>query len=261
MPFKRGAGATVLPEDLIDGTAELQGINNAGTSPAERWVNRSLRPTPEIMASAPHSYLTGGVADVQRDAASNVRTVRQTTGAGQRTTCLQVPCLNVGVVAGAVGGPVPTRPLRRYSAEYELRWTVRGTAVLEVGAVLSNGMLSFLGTDPAFVLSSDPAVNGGRFTARVRVLPAGAITTLNDTGISPSATTWVRFGCRYTEGLTPLLELLIAGNVVAQREGLAQLPQNTSGSFQSAVFAFGASAVVGTTIERAYSRFRVEEIV
>lgn len=265
MPIIAGGAGTPnnVQSRIIDVVAELQGINNSGTSAAERWVNRAMRPTPDGMSGvASHVYLNGGVQDIQRDVASNVRVVQQTSGAGQRTTQLmQGPVfIPSGAVAGATNGPVPTRPLRRYTAEEVLTWPVRGATVIELGLVFGNGMLTFLGTEPAFVLSSDPGVNAGRFTARVRIAPAGAITTLNDTGISPLTVGWQRFGVRLTEGPSPLLELLIDGLVVASRQGAGQLPVNSSGSFFAGVMGFGCSAAAGTTVQRAYSRYYVDEL-
>lgn len=210
---------------------------------------------------SPFSVLTGGVVSVVRDAASGVRCFQITSGVGQRTTRNQMSVLAVplGSQAG-IGGVVPAwRANRRYTAGIVCRWPVRGPAVIEIGAVNSNGFLTFLGAGAGFILSSDPGVNGGAWTPRVRLVDAGGITTFASTGLTVPVASQQKFEIRYTEGLVPLLEILINGATVAQASGLANLPvaPATNPSFH---FGVGCSAVAGTTLEYSATTYKVEEI-
>lgn len=207
----------------------------------------------------PFQILTGGVSSVVRDAASGTRMFSITSGVGQRTT--RVHTGNLVIPSGqqqGIGTVVPTwRRSRRYTAGIICRWPVRGATILEVGLFQNNGGLTLLGTSPAFVLSSDPGVNAGQWTPRFRTVDAGAITTLSSTGLSPNIATHQRYEVRYTEGPSPLLELLIDGQVVGSL-GLTTMPQApaTQTSFH---FGVGCSAAAGTTLEYVATTYKVEQ--
>ena len=259
-------GGTPVPNDLANALIDLQwealGVQN-GISEANliaTALTRSVQPSFGAQASGNClQLLTGGAVTVVREATTGIRVIQVTSGAGTRTSRLFGTVYTIP--SGAqFGGVVPSyRRMRRYRAGALVMYPVRGASVLETGLVFGNGYLTFLGTAPAFVLSSDPAVNAGRWTARVRQVDAGAITTLNDTGILPSATAFQYYEVQYTEGPVPLLELLINGVTVASISGLASVPA-TTGVALAGAFGFGISIVAGTTMQYAALRYRVEEI-
>jgi hypothetical protein len=100
---------------------------------------------------------------------------------------------------GQVGYPAMSRPLQQYYWRRPVRVPVRGPARIEMGVSLNNGGLSLLGTDPAAVWTSDPALNAGAWTPQFRSTVAGAITTAPATAISPSTTEFQTLGLRLTE--------------------------------------------------------------
>ena len=246
---------------LIDIEWEAQGYHEP-TSEAvfiANGISRGTRYPPQnFNGTSALSVITGGAATIVRDATTGIQYVSVTSGGGTRTTrtgatLYAIPC------GAQFGGNIPSfRRLRRYRAGALIRVPVRGTAILEFGLVLSNGYLTFLGTDPAFVLSSDPGVNGGQWTPRVRQIQAGGITTLASIGVLPNAASFDLIEVQYTEGPVPLLEILRNGVTVATRSGLGVVPTtNTATNFH---FGFGCSAIAGTTIEYAGFRYRIEEL-
>lgn len=248
---------------LYDLTWEFQGIGD-GTSEATLTTvvsSGGRNALLNAMQVLPLQILTGGAAGVSRDAGSGVRVLQVTSGAGQRTTRVTVAglAMPVGAQAG-LGAVIPSwRPNRRYTSGMLCRWPIRGATIIEVGCVTSNGMLTLLGTGPGFILSSDPGVNGGLWTPRVRLVDAGAVTTFASTGLAVPVATEQKFEVRYTEGLVPMLELMINGATVAVTSGLANLPVAiaTNPSFH---FGVGCSAAAGTTLEYSAVTYKVEEL-
>jgi len=249
---------------IIDLAWEFQGILS-GTSEANLTIPVGSSGRNSLLAAMqgalPFTILTGGVATLTKDVGSGVRALQITSGAGSRTTRLMGSPFGVPVGAAAgQGAVIPAwRPNRRYTVGAVLRWPVRGATVIEVGCVNSNGFLTFLGTTPGFVLSSDPGVNGGLWTPRVRLVDAGAITTFASTGLAVPTATAQKIELRYTEGGVPLLEMLINGVTVASAAGMASLPTALVGA-SSFAFGVGCSAAAGTTVEYAAWTYKVEEI-
>lgn len=243
---------------LVDGIVDfLPGIT---TDASVRIYNRAQRQLWGNLATlAPFSFVGGGLS-VVFDAASGMRVSQIVSAGGSRAGALMaaefsIPC---GNALGANNSPQVVRPFRRYTVEANINVAVRGTAVLEFGLVYSNGFLDFLGTDKAYVLVSDPALNAGAWTPRVRLTGGGAITTDASSGQTVVAGTWTRYGIRYTEGPSPLLELTINGATVGSRQGLAAIPAMDAS--QASSFGYGVSAVLGTTIQRGPLRYLIEEL-
>lgn len=125
--------------------------------------------------------------------------------------------------AGAIFPALLGRPLRQYTLTVPCRRTVVGTAVLEFGIGVANGMISLGGSvQPGVVWSSDPAVNAGRLLPRTRRVNAGAIVNGPDSQVDPT-NTWVLLGMRYTEGVTPLVEWLLNGTPMHSISGDAAM--------------------------------------
>jgi hypothetical protein len=85
------------------------------------------------------------------------------------------------------------------------------------------------------------------------------VTTFASTGLAVPVATEQKFEVRYTEGLVPMLELMINGATVAVTSGLANLPVAiaTNPSFH---FGVGCSAAAGTTLEYSAVTYKVEEL-
>lgn len=243
---------------LVDGIADF--VPSATVDASIRLYNRSQRALPIGMVNvSPFAFIGGGLS-VVFDAASGMRVSQIVSAGGSRAGAIMgaefaIPC---GNALGANNSPAVVRPFRRYTVDCNINVTVRGTAVLQFGLVYSTGFLDFLGTDKAYVLVSDPALNAGAWTPRVRLVGGGAITTDATTGQTVVAGTWTRYGVRYTEGPSPLLELTINGAVVASRRGLAAIPAMDAS--QASSFGYGVSAVLGTTMQRGPLRYLVEEL-
>jgi hypothetical protein len=175
---------------------------------------------------------------------------------GATGTCPRVPMAQVFEGANAI--PIPfLRPLRRYTMEGPMRISVAGTAVLEAGFASTNGLLTLLGTELAYVWTSDPAVSGGAWRARYRRISAGGIVNQFQSAVSPA--NWHKLGWRYTEGATPSFEWLIDGVPVAIVTGAANLPV-LAATATPMLPAFAVGTPAGTTMLRAAWRFFVEEI-
>jgi len=249
---------------LFDMAWEFQGIASANneaslTTPVNAGGRNALLNS--MQGVLPFQILTGGVAGVVKDAGSGLRVLQVTSGAGQRTTRVHATPFSVPIGAQAgLGAVIPAwRANRRYTSGALCRWPVRGATIIEIGCVVSNGMLTLLGTGPGFILSSDPGVNGGLWTPRVRLVDAGVVTTFASTGLAVPTAVEQKFEVRYTEGAVPLLELLINGVTVANASGLANVPTSLA-SAPSFNFGVGCSAAAGTTLEYSAMTYKVEEI-
>lgn len=151
------------------------------------------------------------------------------------------------------------RRFRRYTLTVPVRRTVAGTARLEFGLVTSANMVTFAGTPPGVIWSSDPAVNGGRFLPRYRQVGGAGVSDGNDSGFTPDA--WHTLGIRYTEGAAPTLEWMIDENILRTVSGDANMPTFPGGiNWPGFVPGYGISTPAGSTWQFAGGRFHVEEV-
>lgn len=257
-----GPPNAISPNRLIDLDWDFANVENlTGEGVLVTPVNRSAG-TPQVALLAGQivdTSSTGGATSTVADAATRSRFVQVTTGAGVRTTRLLRKC--GGVPSGLRIGVAPTlvsRRLRRYDLSVFLRWPVRGAAVITFGLAITEDASIFAGGGPAFVLSSDPGVNAGEWTPRVKQVDGGGINTGASTQIQPNTANFAKFGIRYTEGTSPLLELLINNVSVSSLQGYGIVPE-TNG-LQQFGLAFGATLVAGTTINYRDYRFICEEL-
>ena len=147
------------------------------------------------------------------------------------------------------------RPLRRYTLTCPVRCSAAGTAIAEFGLATTSGGMTFLGTDPAFVLSSN---GGANWQARYRRTAGGAIVNGVISSIAPTSG-WALLGIRYTEGLDPTIEWLLNGAPFDRITGDAFMPVYTSVAQQLYPF-FGVGTPAGSTYLRSMARFVVEEL-
>jgi hypothetical protein len=205
---------------------------------------------------------TGAGTAIVRDAPTGARLFQLVSSGATRVVMSAnsgYGCSTIGYQFAGAGAPslASLRPLRRYTWRVSLRATVRGAAVAECGAVQSNGLLTLLGSDTGIVWSSDPAVNGGNWTPRYRLVAAGAVTTGADSGI-PFDATFRELAVRFTEGASPLLELLIDEEPLFSLSGLANMPASSASNAHG--LGYGWSQVAGSTMQAAAARFTVEDI-
>lgn len=252
----------INPNRLIDLDWNFANVENlTAEGVLSTPVNRSAG-NPQVVhlqGQAIDSSQTGGAVAGVADATTRSRYIQVTTGAGVRTTRLFRKC--GGVPSGLRIGVAPTlvaRALRRYDLSVFLRWPLRGTAVLTVGLALTEDAAIFAGGGPAFMLSSDPAVNAGEWTPRVKQVDGAGINTGASTQLSPNTVNFAKFGARYTEGASPLLELLINDVSVSSLQGYGVVPETNA--VQSFGLAWGATLVAGTTVNWRDYRFICEEI-
>jgi hypothetical protein len=153
------------------------------------------------------------------------------------------------------------RPFRRYRLDFLVRGTVGpGAADCSCGVSCSDpqGMVTGGGiTHPFVAWVARGALNAGRWTPRVRLVNAGAITDGPDSGISFLLAAYTQLSIVYEEGIIPRIRWLINGREIFQIAGDANMP-NTNGSPQITK-AMGAGAGV-TACRYAETRFRCEEI-
>jgi hypothetical protein len=259
MAYKRGSGTPALVGgtlldvvegfDGFDGSAktssgqvEYQSYNGAG------WgLHVSILPNINGVINVVNNAATGRVLLEFPSAAARVTRVGGATSfsmpAAQR-------------FQDAVSIPeAMLRPFRRYTFTVPVRVTVDGAAAVEIGLASSNGGLTFLGLDPAFVWSATGA--GSAWLPRSRRVTGGGITDGPSSGVL--RTGWHLLGIRYTEGLTPRIEFLLDGATRHTISGDANMPVYAS----TTVFLYpfiGVNAPAGTTLQQSMARFTVEEV-
>ena len=213
-------------------------IATDGTTPR---ILASTSGAPTIVANAGRWWvrLTSAAARVVRDAGGRFP-ADQLFSAAQ-----SVPPTQLG------------RPLQSYSFRVPVRVDTQGTAAIEVGISDDNGILTLLGTNRAFVWTSDAARNGGRWTPRFRRVAAGGITDGPDSGVASSLVT--SLGIRYTEGIPPRIEWLLNGAPFFIIEGDANMPA-TNGVGNLLGCAYGVGTPAGTIVDLADGVYEVRSV-
>lgn len=243
--FKQFSGANTQPRQYVRAPArETAGIvatllqdnvNPAGST----FVEVAGRHVLNIPSAAAVSTRVGNAAD---NVAMPIN--QEFNGAGSMGTALLL-----------------NRPLRQYIFKVPVRRTVAGTARLELGIVTSSNMLTFVGTPPGCIWSSDPAVNAGNFLPRSRQVTAGAITNGPDSGVAPGPTDWHVLGFRYTEGTTPLIEWLLDDVARHLISGDAAMPDFPGGvNPPGFVPGYGISTPAGSTWQFGAASYEVRNI-
>lgn len=250
---------------LVDLVESLDGFNNPSTSNL---------PDAESRAISANTSTTGGVFKIFT-VVSGVPTVAFDATVGRILISFPSGAARVVRMGGGNGSvkipawqrfadplalPIPfLRPLRRYTLLCPQRTTVIGTAVQETGIATTNGGLTMLGAEPAYVWASDPAVSGGAWRARYRRITAGAIVEVATVAEIPTVNLWQELGIRYTEGPVPTIEWLLNGVPRAIISGDAVMCALTGVATPLAPFQ-GVNTPAGTTIQSAACRVIVEEI-
>jgi len=159
-----------------------------------------------------------------------------------------------------VNAPPLNRAPRSYTFLVPVRITVAGTARVQIGLSNGPGMLDFVGTPPAAVWSSDPAVNAGRWLPRFRRLNAGAIVNGPDSGIT--ATAWHLLGLRYSERTTPSIEWLLDSVPRHLVAGDADMPplQGPGIFYPGFVPSYGVFTPAGTTVQFGAALFELRNL-
>lgn len=129
------------------------------------------------------------------------------------------------------------------------------------GAVSSLAAHAFAG----YELLSDSTINGGRWTARVRLADAGGIVTLGDSGVDPAGgTTQTHIEMRYDATTNPRLSFLINGVELASSvlQGVANLPVFTgSGAWPGLAQGLAVGGGAAQKDRQRQTRFRIEQLV
>jgi len=186
-----------------------------------------------------------------------------TGNASAQATSFSVPLARKFALAAGIPAALLAR-FRRYRVDFLARITTIGTAEavcgmgVDIAALVNNN-------NPACMWSSRPAVNAGRWTPRMRLVTAGAITDGAESGVSPypgvsSVSGWNKLSVVYEEGILPRVRWLINEREVFQIAGDASLPTLAAASTSNFLLTKGLSAPAGTTVEYAATRFRCEEL-
>ena len=123
--------------------------------------------------------------------------------------------------------PATSQMKLRYQHECVLFRTTPLVALAPLAfGVMANATPSELSdtTAPGYECVSRSDVNGGRWTVRVRLTTAGALTVLADTGINPAVTPQIHIALRYEHLITPRLAFWINGTEYGALSGLAAMP-------------------------------------
>lgn len=258
MAYKRGSGIPQLAGGIVlDAVEGFDGYDASGATTAGQVEYRSYAGGgwPQHPTLTPN---ISGVITVVADAASGRILLRYVSAAARvvrvgGATSFKFPMAQRFNDANSVPETM-LRPFRRYTYAVPVRITVAGAPAVEIGVATSNGGLTFLGNDPAFVFSSS---GGANWLPRSRRVTAGGIT---DGPISSAAVAaWHLLGIRYTEGLTPRIEWMIDGATVHFIQGDAQMPVYASAT--NLLYPFqGVNSPAGTTFEVSMARLTVEEL-
>lgn len=164
-----------------------------------------------------------------------------------------------------------SRPVTaRYPQVFQLEALLRRTTPLVALAPLSfsvawtGGVVSELSdtTSAGYELVSRSDVNGGRWTVRVRLADAGALTVVQDTGIDPATTTILHAAMRLEYTTNPRLLWVLNGLEFGILQGLANLPFAASNSLQVVGLCQGLSVGggVGQLDNSSQTRYRIIEL-
>lgn len=246
---------------ILDLTEELDGIGNSTAVQTLATLNRGngaqLIPTPTAVLSTVIN------APVSAFDATIGRTVRQFPSGASANGLLSASYRpQLSVLYSAVGAPsiASLPPLLEQRFSIPVRRTVAGTAKFQMGFVQSNGMLGFVGTLAGLVWESDPAVFGGNFYPRYRLVNAGAIVDGTDSGIAPSATSWNNLEMRMIPGRTPRIEWRIDGALKFALSGDANMPQLVTALPGGYLLAAAAGIPAGSTWQTLGARWVVREV-
>lgn len=222
------------------------------------WPNVS--PTNSILLQS-NLGATGAVgfnAAIGRSIQSWASAAASTGNGSSATGAFVVPIGRLFSLAGAIS-PAFLPPLRKYRADFLGRMTVVGTSEMVCGLGMDIAAL-VNGNQPACMWSSRPGTNAGRWMPRYRLVTAGAILDGPDSGVSASGAAFHQLSVEYTEGLIPTISWLIDGREVFRLTGDGQMPTVPVASTIGFMLTKGLSAPVGTTVEYAETRFRVQEV-
>jgi len=263
MPLDLGPARAA--ESLVDAVESWNGLHSVLSNLASAQLTdfRSGRllpvtPTNVIMFSA----LTGAVGSIGYDA--TVGRIVQTWASAAAATAMSMPVSVFGFPLYkqfALAGSIPSSllpPFRRYRLDYLVRRTVVGVSEIACGAGYdANGVITGPSTGPGAVWSTRPAVNGGAWTPRYRLVSAGPVLDGPSSGLTDAA--WHQASLVYEEGLIPRLRWLLDERQVFALEGGAAMLSPVAGAF-SCVGSKGLGAIVGTTVQYAETRYRCEEV-
>ena len=263
MPTKTSSGRSLnvggVILDVTEGWDGFSGaVTTAGASNAE---SRGFAGTASLIQPVRVMENLNGPPTIAQEAASGRVLLTYTSGAARVTSIGGTGNGAVKVPAGqrfrdANSIPITMlRPLRRYTLTCPVRCSAAGTAIAEFGLATTNGGLSFLGLDPAFVLASTAGAN---WQARYRRTAGGATVNGVTSSIAPTSG-WALLGIRYTEGRDPSIEWLLNGAPFDRITGDAFMPVYTSVGQQLYPF-FGVGTPAGSTYLRSMARFVVEEL-
>lgn len=248
---------SLLDTLLFEATTDLNGTQ----APTNLAGIYSLLTGRGALTGGPAANFWGaaGAPAVVYDAARGRRLIEIVSNAGARQVIHGGWGASFGVDFAAVGDPqwALLRPMRRYTWLLPVAAPVRGGVIVNCGTGATNGLLDTLGTDPFFGWSSDPAINGGRWTVRYRRTAGGGVTTADDSGVALDAT-WHILGVRYTEGARPTLEAMIDGRTVTKLVGRAALPDTIANNAYR--LGLGMPAGAGTTVRCDDAVYRIETV-
>lgn len=249
---------SLLDTLLLESTTDLNGTQAPAAANSVALINAGRG---AVSNGSTTAWNVVGAAPVVLDATRGRRLIELVSGASRNV--IHMPSgfgASLGMRFAGTGDPnyELVRPPRRFTWAIPVQATVRGAApTVDCGLCPSNGLLTTLGTDPGAFWASDPAINGGRWTARYRLTGGGGIATAVDSGVQLDATFHV-LGFRYTEGALPKLEWLLDGVTLFTLSGQAALPvaQLTNAYRLGLGVAIGA----GSTIRADDAVFRVETL-
>jgi len=236
------SGVNVPPRQIATGKwANLQGFGNPPTFLGNQTVPAGTT-TPVVAGRLVVQFVSGAAALVRQE---------------NTTNGISFPLEQL--FTSAIAPPL-NRLTRTYTFLVPVRITVAGTARVQVGLGGGTQMLDFIGTPPAAMWVSDPAVNAGRWLPRYRQTAAGAIVNGADSGIVASA--WHLLGIRYVENATPRIEFSLDSLVRHTVSGDANMPPTfPAGTFYPGfVPSYGVFTPAGTTVQFGAASLEVRDV-
>ena len=264
MTLRSGSVSSQIATPVLDAIEQFQGFYSPTNAPASVFAGfRSPDIQPFGSTSIPMFGTTLGVVGsigYSATAGRNIQTWPSAAGAtaqsGQGVALWHFPFYQKFSLPGSI--PISFIPaIWKYQVDFLVRIALAGGTEVDV-AVGYDTPAVVAGNNPFAAWSHRPAVNGGRWTPRFRIVTAGVITDGPDSGLLSG--NWHKLGLAYTMGSIPRLSWLGDDKVVFELIGdAAQLGPLGSGAFK--VFpSKNVGAGVGTTVEFQESRFRVTEI-
>lgn len=227
-----GSGAVVPDSDLDFRVVEdFSGVvvwNGANVTPTQLIQGGRHSPEASILGGTAGGTLAGGAQVAGRRILQGSSAAGVVFRRGSTAAAFSFPLSQDFSGPNGYSGLALGRRLRSYLYQVAIRLTAQAAAsIWEMSLAETDSGIAISGTRPGPAWVCRQAVSGGRWIAQYRPLNGGALQTLGDSGIAPTA--WHVPAIRYVEGASPRIEWLMDGVVMFSVGGFVNMPTYPGG--------------------------------